>query len=260
MGRGNERVRSCGLTLNRAWTRRHALTDSVEEGWRRACCMAMFLAIGIISVSAHRQHVGATITALISQVNSNLRAHVSKDSSLPPLPDVLPSASRGAGSWSRFRPALFPEQGLRQSGRSPRTSGNVCKRLEKELAGPMTQRRSTQQEKASESGGSTSCGDPSQRLGSVQIGTRWSNRDTAGKNVIVECWEARCGTILQAVDAERMLGTPQAGEQGQTFPRSDVMPSSIIQSRWLELGGQLDPRGEHGQRHEMSGAREIVFV
>lgn len=29
--------------MNRAWTRRHALTTGVEEGLVRACCMAVFL-------------------------------------------------------------------------------------------------------------------------------------------------------------------------------------------------------------------------
>jgi hypothetical protein len=39
---------------------------------------------GIIQVSVHQQHVGATITALISRVNSNLRAPAGKGDSCPP--------------------------------------------------------------------------------------------------------------------------------------------------------------------------------
>jgi hypothetical protein len=99
--------------LNRAWTRRHTLTAGGEEGLIRACCMAAFLDTGIIQVSAHRQHVGATITSLISWVNSNLRPHVGNGSSLPPSPDVLRSASRGDSKWAIRRPALFAEQGPR---------------------------------------------------------------------------------------------------------------------------------------------------
>jgi hypothetical protein len=121
--------------LNRAWTRRHALTAGVEEGLGRACCMAMFLDTSIIPVSAHRQHVGATITALISEVNSNLRAHVGKRDSLPPSPDFLRSASRGDSHGAILRPALFPGQGPCQSGPSARTSRKLCKRLENKLAG-----------------------------------------------------------------------------------------------------------------------------
>jgi len=45
--------------------------------------MAMFLGTGVRPVSAHRQHVGATILALLSQVNRNLRAHVGQGSGLP---------------------------------------------------------------------------------------------------------------------------------------------------------------------------------
>src|SRR5882724_880256 len=46
----------------------------------------------------------------------------------------------------------------------------------KRWLGPMTQMCSAQQEKALESGGSTSGSDLSKSLGSVQICTQWSNR------------------------------------------------------------------------------------
>src|SRR5262245_2727933 len=111
--------------MNRAWTRRHALMAGGKEELGRACCMAICLDTGIIPVSAHRQHVGATITALISEVNSNLRAHVGKDSSLPPTPNVLPSASRGTRRRTLLSPTLFPGQGPFQSGLSSRTSGKT---------------------------------------------------------------------------------------------------------------------------------------
>ena len=37
VGRGEMRVRSCGLMMKRAWTRRGAMTDGMEDGLVPAC-------------------------------------------------------------------------------------------------------------------------------------------------------------------------------------------------------------------------------
>jgi hypothetical protein len=67
--------------------------QGVEDGVVRACCIAVFLPEASYRSVAHRQHVGATITALISRGNRNLRAQVGQGSPLPTLPIVIQSAS-----------------------------------------------------------------------------------------------------------------------------------------------------------------------